>query len=844
MLDAKRTKLKSSLAHVGQTFLQTLDEVILASPRKGPGAGHSNHVSTKMFSFKVNELSPTTLANLAKWADIIPLNLNSKTGTYKIESRCFYESMFLVRGLTEILLDTFPEIETYGFSLEDWLSPLKRVMRWHPDLFFPWAKYCLVYPAARYLDQDLPNVPKDFIGGPILYSGKIKSLIKFKICLKNTKCELNLKFVWGMLQGVKRGCAPVTKGNLLSAYESHFAALTKPPSGDYDKIQSLKSLFMQVYENFPKLYKQHEFPEKPFLVEPTPSACFERSRKKGGQVGHLIKKLVRTNKAAELSQELMRMVEVRPGVVTADYFSGRSISYSELLHLSTKDDHEVSVQALSEPLKVRPITKGNAATYNASAFFQKILHKHLFKSYPQFAPIGAPMGTTEIYELLNREKDLNLGFHDWVSGDYSAATDGISITATKLCFEMALKQTPYGQKIKTVLRHSLYEQNLVYPDWTMISGAEQRNGQLMGSILSFPILCVVNLVGYWAALEEYTGRHFEIKQLPVLVNGDDILFRANPEFYTVWKKWVDYLGFKLSLGKNYYHKDTLTINSQLYQYDETTSLLTKIEFLNCGLLNRQVKVTGRAAIKNLPLHSYFNEMMKGCHSRKFCFRRFLKSYKAEILEQTHGGLFNLFLPFQRGGLGLQMYPEILSIKRRFITDKQRRWATILQGQWEEDMLLGVDPRKRCLALIQKRECTRNQIEIHHFHKFIMQPFIGPSEEGVVEFKPDLVKPYYLQSDPEAFFVDEETAPDGMSYRHPPSKILRTLNKEEVAMMSIEDITRPDERLMVLKETWEPPTLQMTEDEQYSQFMSELYPDQSDQWYYNDPTGFQAYLSTN
>ena len=61
-----------------------------------------------------------------------------------------------------------------------------------------------------------------------------------------------------------------------------------------------------------------------------------------------------------------------------------------------------------------------------------------------------------------------------------------------------------------------------------------QTGQLMGSPLSFPILCSINVASYRAALAEYVGRDVEMNELPVLVNGDDICFLANDEFYALW----------------------------------------------------------------------------------------------------------------------------------------------------------------------------------------------------------------------------------------------------------------------------------------------------------------------
>ena len=94
----------------------------------------------------------------------------------------------------------------------------------------------------------------------------------------------------------------------------------------------------------------------------------------------------------------------------------------------------------------------------------------------------------------------------------------------------------------------------------------QKNGQLMGSPLSFPVRCATHCVAYWMALEEYLGRPIALQDLPVLINGDDICFMANDDFHLVWQKWVAKVGCTLSPGNNYISPDYATINSEGYRW--------------------------------------------------------------------------------------------------------------------------------------------------------------------------------------------------------------------------------------------------------------------------------------
>ena len=112
----------------------------------------------------------------------------------------------------------------------------------------------------------------------------------------------------------------------------------------------------------------------------------------------------------------------------------------------------------------------------------------------------------------------------------------------------------------------------------------QTNGQLMGNILSFPLLCIANYCAYHIAIERYKlsqienyagpdenlpSRNLRVKRVmaeyPVRINGDDILFRSTGEQYDEWKNAVKSIGFNLSLGKNFAHPYFCQINSQLFR---------------------------------------------------------------------------------------------------------------------------------------------------------------------------------------------------------------------------------------------------------------------------------------
>jgi hypothetical protein len=322
--------------------------------------------------------------------------------------------------------------------------------------------------------------------------------------------------------------------------------------------------------------------------------------------------------------------------------------------------------------------------------------RELIKKFPQFALTGAPLQQEHIQWLFDttdsfvdrirpfcQQKDLE--FTHVVSGDYKGATDGIDIKATKTAFEALLRLVkiplPEGtrEQYMTTLQDVLYEQTLIYPE----DGPEdtrQNNGQLMGSNLSFPILCVINLIGYWMTMEEYTGLTFEPMELPVLVNGDDILFRTpqprpdDPEsFYETWKRNITLLGFELSVGKNYVHDSVFTVNSECWVVKTRQGIrsFTRVRHLDVGLLVNN-NAAARLENRTLPLGDRMNRVLEGAWSRKRAWDRLKHYYRDELKAWMQVGrhtTFNVCSAVELGGLGIN--PEGLDVK---FTNFQRRLA--------------------------------------------------------------------------------------------------------------------------------------------------------------------------
>jgi len=144
----------------------------------------------------------------------------------------------------------------------------------------------------------------------------------------------------------------------------------------------------------------------------------------------------------------------------------------------------------------------------------------------------------------------------YVSGDYVSATDNLSIDVQETILAAILdgaRQVPPG--VKGCARAS--QRMVMTSDGRTV---EQKRGQLMGNLLSFPLLCLVNYLAF-----RYYGGVQETKEIPLRVNGDDIVFRSSRELAEKWAAGVAGSGLTLSPGKTMIDAKYFTLNSKLFK---------------------------------------------------------------------------------------------------------------------------------------------------------------------------------------------------------------------------------------------------------------------------------------
>lgn len=272
-----------------------------------------------------------------------------------------------------------------------------------------------------------------------------------------------------------------------------------------------------------------------------------------------------------------------------------------------------------EPMKIRMITKPSIGLHSRMHGVQKKLWRairsHKSNAFPL---IGETLDRDHLYKF---QTGWQVG-SKMCSGDYSAATDNLKSGVTQAITEELMtplffeKPKLYLNILNSLKGVRILQTQTVLPKWPEGSGFEnyqfdlkdfdQTNGQLMGHVLSFLVLCVANYCCYWLSIEKHLGRDVNWREIdeiaPVLINGDDILFRSiNDDHYSVWyNECLPLFGFEPSVGKNFYNDRFFQINSELFRIDSVmldheqayrviVKDFVKIPYVNFGLLTNRNK---------------------------------------------------------------------------------------------------------------------------------------------------------------------------------------------------------------------------------------------------------------
>jgi hypothetical protein len=530
----------------------------------------------------------------------------------------------IVRGLFEVLShhDCPSEIlSALGEQVHNSLDSLESEVVWLKH-----AKHMLAAPLAIYLKNEPPVCPEGFRD----FTGKVKRWLRSRYIFNRRNTHL-----WNSWLQVKRSALPVSDDFVEKVYADHFVSLTKKDLGSPKVIDDIMSdhNFLSVLDVVRNKVTKH-FGKKHFSsFAPSSNACFEKSRSEGGSLEYLRETLLARSSTGRQGNSVkieirspefhsMKCYPILRRRCRLDYnvvvnVMSQSFYWDDLrVMLREEECHtealRCTIQAVLEPMKVRVISKGESLPYYAMKPLQKIMHSAL-KKIPCFRLIGRPLDVTDLIDLNTSSSepryydDESLSSDDidpqcfeeeeWFSIDYSAATDDLSWLYSGRILRYiisGLSEDEQGLALRVLGPHDLY-----YPtrDGPKRFRGRQRNGQLMGSILSFPILCLANFGVYLQTMRDlHLSHHWSYKQIisRVIINGDDMLYRAPKS------KWEEHIsvgksvGLNMTVGKAYHHRSYANVNSTSFHYDigKEKSVPHRIDFLNVGLLFGQHKVLG------------------------------------------------------------------------------------------------------------------------------------------------------------------------------------------------------------------------------------------------------------
>lgn len=338
--------------------------------------------------------------------------------------------------------------------------------------------------------------------------------------------------------------------------------------------------------------------------------------------------------------------------------------YWNLYMAALNEQPKVRVVGLAEALKVRCISKGPPYKYFCMKPFQKYIWKVL-RAHPFFQLIGEEVTPEFINDRFRKPPQ---GTSSYCSVDYETATDLLESWVSDYIADCIFDELEtmltfpipgFRTMFKDCLTGHVYEpfsQNFgskVYKH----PGGKQRIGQLMGSVVSFVVLCIANGslidMSYCCSHGATSSHH-----IPAIINGDDaaILVQQPESFMECWRTFGTYMGLRESVGKTYVSSEFLTINSRFFWICED-GYWAQIPFINYGLIHgykRSAELLGGNDNRNLfDLGQNYRALMFNAFPFHHRAHKQFMYYNHHYLS-TYSGPWNL--PIYLCGLGLGHEP--------------------------------------------------------------------------------------------------------------------------------------------------------------------------------------------
>lgn len=239
------------------------------------------------------------------------------------------------------------------------------------------------------------------------------------------------------------------------------------------------------------------------------------------------------------------------------YFSERE--YDRWYQEATSDQmvYDVKACAVPDAGKFRIITKSDRRVKVLQPL-QRALHSHL-GTFPEFRFTAEQVDVNTFGALTGLKCRPGERF---LSVDYTSATDSVHGEWMSSLIERILDRSGVLELqalSKIAVGELALGRRIIYAHPLAPLGSEihdfQRRGSLMGSLLSFPLLCLWN-----ASILRRSLGHDRF-----VVNGDDALACASEAAYGDWRRYAQQIGVSPSPGKVYWSEGLVTFCSQYWR---------------------------------------------------------------------------------------------------------------------------------------------------------------------------------------------------------------------------------------------------------------------------------------
>jgi hypothetical protein len=331
------------------------------------------------------------------------------------------------------------------------------------------------------------------------------------------------EFAWNSIKKLQPASCRCMEAPLLSSVANHFRS--PPPSLPRGYITFARRVVRNL---FPHGWDSGLYESCVLNCDPPLSACLDNRRSAGGL----------------------------HGFVSGTYSGPRKFRHSDFL--TTCLDGATRPMSVSSGLTVvqsagkpRPLSQ-----FSADAIHLRPLHKAIYDRLSREKWLCRGDFTTDV---LQRAGFSFVSGETLTSGDYKSATDNLSIEVAEAILDELLRSTvsvPGSMKAyaMSILRPVLF--NLEHG----ISEFSPTRGQMMGSYLSFPLLCLQNRIAFLYAGDSVG---IDCSEFPCLINGDDILFRSGPHFSAHWMDTVGRLSLEVEKTKTSVSPEFGSLNSTL-----------------------------------------------------------------------------------------------------------------------------------------------------------------------------------------------------------------------------------------------------------------------------------------